>query len=100
MKISKGLTQAYEVQYFTHAALMAMKENLSKDGKLVLTRDDALAVGHLVRAWHAAQERIRIHRNKPLPVAVKVSKKTKPNRPTALIIRGAPEPFPGEPGGQ
>jgi hypothetical protein len=71
MKISKGLQQAYQVQDFTHSALMAMKEDLSKEGKLTLTRDDATAISHLVRAWQAAQERIRIHRNKPLPGTVK-----------------------------
>src|SRR5687768_11260855 len=57
MKISKGLKQAYDVQDFAYATLMAMKESLSSDGKLVLTRDDATAISHLVRAWQAAQER-------------------------------------------
>lgn len=95
VKISKGLTQAYQVQDFAHAALMAMRENLSKDGKLSLTRDDALAVSHLVRAWHAAQERIRIHRNKPLPGTIRASKSKKANPPRTIIdLEADQEPSP------
>ncbi len=67
MKISKGLTQAYQLQDFTFNATQALKESLLVNGKLVVTRDDAHAIGQLVRAWEIAQERVRIHRGKPLP---------------------------------
>jgi hypothetical protein len=67
VKISKGLTQAYQLQDFTFQAVQALKETLVQNGKLVVTRDDAQAIGQLVRAWEIAQERVRIHRGKPLP---------------------------------
>src|SRR5262245_43912530 len=67
VKISKGLKQAYELQDFTHQTALALRESLVKDGKLVIGREDAAAICSLVRAWEACQERIRIHRNKPLP---------------------------------
>jgi len=38
---------------------------LSRDKKI--SREDAIALTGLVRAWESCQERIRIHRNKPLP---------------------------------
>lgn len=78
MRVSKGLKQAYDVQDFAYAALMALRGTLSKDGSLAITRDDATAIGQLVCSWEAAQERIRIHRGKPLPGSLKpVSKARK-----------------------
>jgi hypothetical protein len=47
------------------------------DGKLVVTREDASAICSLVKSWELAQERIRIHRNKPLP-GVRRQEKSKP----------------------
>ena len=46
---------------------MAMKAALTAKGELKLTREDATAVAQLVRAWESAQERVRIHRGRPLP---------------------------------
>jgi len=67
MRVSRGLKQAYDLQNFTFDAAMALKESMTKDGKVVLTRDDATAIQRLVSAWEACQERVRIHRGKPLP---------------------------------
>ena len=67
MKISKGLKQAYDLQDFTFSALVALRDSLSQEGKLKVSREDATAIGNLIRAWEACQERVRIHRGKPLP---------------------------------
>lgn len=65
--ISKGLRQAYELQDFTFEAALALKDSLTKEGKLALSREDAVGVGRLIDAWATCQERIRIHRRVPLP---------------------------------
>lgn len=89
MTISKGLTQAYQVQDFAFAAIQAFKAQCTQpDGKLVLTRDDALALGHLHRMWQGAQERVSFHRRVPGPGVLKPQspdKAKKPRPPTAPI---------------
>ncbi len=71
-RISKGLTQAYELQDFTFQAAMSLKASLTKEGgSLKITREDARAIADLVRSWESAQERVRIHRNKPMPGSVR-----------------------------
>jgi len=80
MKISRGLTQAYELQNFTFDAAMALKASLTQNGKLTLTRDDATAIQRLVSAWEACQERVRIHRGKPLPGSLKPESKSERDR--------------------
>jgi hypothetical protein len=77
VKISKGLQQAYDLQEFTFGAVLAFKESLSRDGKLKVSREDATAIGNLVRAWESCQERVRIHRGKPLPGSLKPEPKPK-----------------------
>ena len=67
MRVSKGLKQAYALQDFTYEAAVALRDSLRKRGKLLISREDASAIGSLVKAWESCQERIRIHRNKPLP---------------------------------
>ncbi len=54
---------------------MALKESLSRDGKLVISREDASAVGSLIKAWESCQERIRIHRGKPMPGVLRPEKR-------------------------
>jgi len=69
--LSKGLIQAYEMQDFAFAAAMRLKEQLSNhDNPKQLTnvsKEDAQSIATLVKAWETAQERIRIHKGKPLP---------------------------------
>ena len=75
MKISKGLKQAYDLQDFTYEAALALRASLlekslrqgTQKGKMYVSREDAAAIGSLVKAWESCQERIRIHRNKPMP---------------------------------
>jgi hypothetical protein len=64
-KISKGLKQAYELQDLTYKIAVSMSKSLS-DGQKI-PRGDAVAYTHVVKAWDSCQERIRIHRGKPLP---------------------------------
>ena len=68
MKISKGLKQAYDLQDLAYDAAMSLRQSLTKeDGTLKITREDAQAIALVVKAWETGQERIRIHRDKPLP---------------------------------
>lgn len=84
MRLSKGLLQAYAVQDLTFSALMNLKELVGKEGSLV-TREDAQAITGLVKAWETAQERIRIHRGKPLPGSLKPESKPKKLRAHPVI---------------
>lgn len=77
MRISKGLKQAYDLQDFTYEAALALRDRLrakGERGKLYVGREDAQAVGSLVKAWESCQERIRIHRNKPMPGVLRPDK--------------------------
>lgn len=74
MRISKGLKQAYDLQDFTYSAALALRDSLHTRGKLVISREDAAAIGSLVKAWESCQERIRIHRNKPMPGVLRPEK--------------------------
>jgi len=72
MKISKGLTQAYQLQDFAFEALMSLRAVLTgEDGKLNLTREDASAIVSLQKAWQGCQERISFHRRVPSPGSLK-----------------------------
>ena len=88
MRISKGLRQAYELQDFTHEAALALRDSLRHRGKLVISREDASAIGSLVKAWESCQERIRIHRNKPMPGVLRPAKpKAREKRVSPASVR-------------
>lgn len=71
-RISKGLTQAYELQDFTFEAAMSLKDSLPKeDGKLKIAREDAQSIAALVKSWEACQQRIQVHRRVPNPGSLK-----------------------------
>jgi hypothetical protein len=101
MKISKGLRQAYDLQDFTYEAALALRASLhsaaqlrkGKDkGKVHITRDDAAAISALVKAWESCQERVRIHRNKPMPGVLRPTgrkPRTDP-RPSRLVAPASP----------
>ena len=65
MRTTKGLKQAYDVQDFAHECIMRVKRQVEQDEQL--TKDSIASIAALTRAWCDAQERIRIHRGKPLP---------------------------------
>lgn len=71
-RISKGLTQAYELQDFTFDALMALRASLTgKDGKPKIAREDAQSIAAMVKAWELCQVRIQVHRRVPNPGSLK-----------------------------
>jgi len=98
VKISKGLKQAYALQDFTFGAVQAFQASLTKDGKLEVSRTDATAISSLVKAWEMCQERVRIHRGKPLPGSLKHDQKGK-QRGKAESKPVAPLVFDGESAG-
>jgi hypothetical protein len=70
MRITKGMAQAYAAQDFAADALRALREQLSDgDGGLIVTKDDCQSIATLINALDKAQDRVRIHRGKPLPSA-------------------------------
>ncbi len=87
--VPNGLKQAIELQNLAFLAAMSIRRGLSPEGKI--SREDALALTNLVRAWESCQERIRIHRNKPLPGSCRhVAERVKP-------VNGKPRNLPPEP---
>lgn len=81
MKISKGLKQSYALQDFCFDAAVAVRGALTtKDGKLTVAREDAVAIRSLIAAWTACQERIAFHRRVPSPGVLKPEPKTSPRK--------------------
>lgn len=89
MRISKGLRQAYQLQDFCYEAALALRDSLRKQGKLMIDREDASSIGSLVKAWESCQERIRIHRNKPMPGVLRPESKPKRVRPALPLAGGS-----------
>jgi hypothetical protein len=85
-----GRVQSYQVQAFAFNCLMVMERALTVKGELKLSREDAQAVSSLVRAWESAQERVRIHRNKPLPGSLRPV--AKPKRSARSRLEPSPIP--------
>jgi hypothetical protein len=70
MRITKGMRQAYDAQDLAAESLRALREQLTnEDGTLTLTKDDCQSIATLINALDKAQDRVRIHRGKPLPSA-------------------------------
>src|SRR5947207_1857389 len=87
-RISKGLTQAYQLQDLVFDAAISLRNSLAREGGLLkIAREDASAIAALVKAWDSCQERIRIHRNKPLPGSFRPKPEKKRPRPTGLAKR-------------
>jgi hypothetical protein len=87
---------------------MALKDQLSdEEGSLCVTKEDSQAISTLVAAWDRAQDRVRIHRGKPLPSAGDAKRGRKlSGKPVGAVIelqelkrieQAQPEPEP-EPG--
>src|SRR5687767_13463643 len=86
--ISKALTQAYIVQDITFLDIKTCKEQrVTEDGKsLQLGENDAAKLGTLVKAWTDAQDRVRIHRGKPLPGVLKHESRPRKRKRTEIVI--------------
>ena len=63
--------QAANLQRFTYDCGIALRQELMKDGELKITREDAQALGQLVKAWDTAADRLRVLRGKGLPASVR-----------------------------
>jgi hypothetical protein len=90
--ISKGLTQAYELQDFAHDAAMALKNQLTVGGKLLITREDSQAISNLVKSWEACQQRIQVHRRVPNPGSMKWGVTSRPKRKQSSQANETPLP--------
>ena len=88
MRVSKGLMQAYQTQDFVYNAIVALRESLSDgDGGLCVTKDDCQSIATLVNALDKAQDRVRIHRGKPLPSATDAKRGRKlTGKPVGAVI--------------
>ena len=67
----KSTVQAAALQRFAFDAVLALQTELSKDGALRVTRDDAMALSQLVRSWDVAANRLRVLRGRGLPASVR-----------------------------
>jgi hypothetical protein len=76
-------------QDFVANRCVALKGTVSnEDGTFVLTKDDSQAISTLVNAaWDKAQDRVRIHRGKPLPSATDAKRGRKlTGKPVGAVI--------------
>ena len=65
------VSQAANLQRLAYDAATALGKALNEDGELKVSREDAMAIAQLVRAWDTAADRLRVLRGKGLPAAVK-----------------------------
>ncbi len=86
--LPKGLRQTYDLQDFAYHAAMAMKDSLTKEGKMTVERDDAMAITALIRAHDTCRDRTRIDRGRPLPGSFRPETKRK-GRPLMAKILSA-----------
>lgn len=68
------------MQDLTFQAAMALRDSLMKDGRMVLAREDALAIKALTSAWESAQQRVAFHRHMPSPGVLKRQPEPKSKR--------------------
>ena len=66
-----GLLQAYVLRELVYDMILALKDDVARDGEPVVTRDDAVAFQCLVKAWDIVLNRLRILRGKGLPAVEK-----------------------------
>lgn len=84
VRTGRGVQQAVQaaaLQRFAFDAGMALQRDLTKNGILTVTRDDAMALSQLLRAWDTAADRLRVLRGKGLPASVR----SKPSKSTAQV---------------
>ena len=88
MRITKGMAQAYAAQDLAADALRALREQLSDgNGGLIVTKDDCQSIATLINALDKAQDRVRIHRGKPLPSATDAKRGRKlTGKPVGAVI--------------
>lgn len=67
----KSTVQAATLQRLTYDAALALRAACTKDGVFNVTRESAVALAQLVRAWDTARDALRVLRGKGLPASVK-----------------------------
>ena len=74
--MNRGMTQAHAAANVTAEALKSFTDSLRDDGgQLRVDKDAAASIAMLVRALDTAQERLRIHRGRPLPGSLRPTKR-------------------------
>jgi SpoVK/Ycf46/Vps4 family AAA+-type ATPase len=74
---TKQISQMHLAVDLTADAIVALRESLTgADGKLKVDAAAAAAIASLVRSLDTGQERLRIHRGKPLPGSLRPSRAT------------------------
>jgi hypothetical protein len=105
MRLTKGLKQAYDMQDVAYDTAMALRKKVSdpETGNVnvnVIDKDTANAIATLIKAWDTAQDRVRIHRGRPLPGVLKPESR-KASKPASALLDIARDASPAsEPEGQ
>lgn len=102
---SRGLGQAYALREFAWEGMTALKLALTDktSGKVVIARSDARdivsAICGMMKSWELADDRIRIHRGKPLPGSLRPAPKAskQKRKPDSLEPLSKIKPKPVEP---
>ena len=63
--------QAATLQRLLYDAALSLKQSCTKDGVLIVSRDEATALAQLVRSWDVARDALRVLRGKGLPASVR-----------------------------
>lgn len=87
---SRGLIQAYELRQLAHELAMKLASGEAREKESKVARD----ITGLIRAWAEADDRVRIHRGKPLPGTLRPTSKPKRSRQPSLGPVTEPTPTP------
>lgn len=79
-KSQNGLKQAFKLQNLCFESAVSLEKRIH-ESKKGITREDAYMLSLLVRSWESCQERIRIHKGKPMPGSLR------PETPNNRAIR-------------
>ena len=82
---SQSFKQVQLLDALLYDAAIALRAELSKDGQMKLTRNDAAAVAMLFKAWDTAADRLRVLKGLGMPASVKAK------------VRASVQPEPLEP---
>lgn len=63
--------QAAVLQRLTYDAALSLRTACTKDGVFNVTRENAMAISQLVKAWDTARDALRVLRGRGLPASVK-----------------------------
>jgi hypothetical protein len=76
LKRTSGRAQAYQLRELAFDLAHRLGTGKANDGEKKVARD----VTGLIRAWSEADDRVRIHRNKPLPGTLRPKARDKVDR--------------------